>query len=147
MQASLIRARRRCFLRTSKNAAASSKGGFFPIDGQTRREARQRNMLSKQPTYFFFSPFFEIVCWCIRDARKLEILFVVLFLPRFTKTRMSMQVAYDQTGPAAEVREHANSSLSANRSGSKGRKKERKIWRGLLGHQSRPLRGADQTAR
>lgn len=83
-----------------------------------------------QPPHFFFPVFRNRLLMHTRRPKTRETLFVVvglvLFLPRFTQTRMSMQVAYDQTGPAAEVREHANSSLSANRSGPKGRKKKGK---------------------
>lgn len=101
-----------------------------PLDGQTRKGRRGNETCWANRARISSFPLFEIACSCIRAARKREILFVVvglvLFLPRFTQTRMSMQVAYDQTGPDAEVREHANSSLSANRSDSKGRKKRGK---------------------
>lgn len=151
MPASLTKAGRRCFLRASKNAAASSKCRFFPpLDGQTRKGRRGNE-----------------TCWANR-AR-------ISFFPLF-RNRLLMHTRRPKTrdpfcscwfgfiSPAlyanADVDAGGIRSNRARRRGTRTREllfigepkrlqrsqKERKSWRALLGHQSRPLRGADQTA-
>lgn len=63
------------------------------------------------------------------------------------ETRMSMQVASDQTGQAAGRSTGTRQLLFIGEPKRlEARQKEREMRRALLGHQSRPLCGADQTA-